>query len=109
MGRCDLCNRVLSERFIDANLGYAWGNVCTSCHDAHGMGLGVGLGQAYVLVNGSWVKEESRRDRELLAEILKPCDPVADRARLLSDGFTATEIDRYAKGKVSPPDYYDDL
>ena len=48
---CQLCHRDLKHEFIDGRLRFctAWAIVCSSCHNTHGYGLGVGKGQKYDL------------------------------------------------------------
>ena len=45
---CDLCEGDLGELFFDAKTRKGpWGMLCERCYTEHGIGLGVGLGQAY--------------------------------------------------------------
>ena len=54
---CDLCHAPIANVFIDAALRLQgrliWGNVCQSCHQQHGIGLGTGKGQEW------WLDPES--------------------------------------------------
>lgn len=47
--RCNLCGKPLERVFVDGRvLGRTcWAIFCLECHDKHGVGLGVGLGQRY--------------------------------------------------------------
>jgi len=51
--KCDICGNKLKGTFIDGRtvLG-PWAIMCRSCHPEHGVGLGLGRGQVYL------VKEE---------------------------------------------------
>jgi hypothetical protein len=46
--KCDICWRLIEEEFVDGAtwMGY-WSNMCTSCHQDFGRGLGTGKGQRY--------------------------------------------------------------
>ena len=54
---CDLCHAPISNVFVDACLFLQgqriWGNVCKTCHQEYGVGLGEGKGQEY------WLDEET--------------------------------------------------
>jgi len=58
--RCDLCRVPIQNTFVDGktNMG-PWASMCPDCHDAHGVGLGTGMGQKYQKQpNGEWIKVE---------------------------------------------------
>ena len=45
---CDICGKEKLNHFIDGNtkLG-GWANMCKTCHNKYGHGLGTGRGQEY--------------------------------------------------------------
>lgn len=47
--KCDVCGKDISrEPFVDGKMFVGgWAMMCLDCHDSHGMGLGLGRGQAY--------------------------------------------------------------
>lgn len=54
---CDVCKMPFGDVMYDANTVYGWANMCESCFNEMGIGLGVGLGQMYKLKDGEWIKE----------------------------------------------------
>jgi hypothetical protein len=47
---CDLCNYAFGKTFVDGKtMQGPWGILCSTCHEAYGVGLGVGRGQKYDL------------------------------------------------------------
>ena len=49
---CDLCGGKIENEFINGKTIYGpWGILCPRCHKAAGVGLGLGLGQRYMLTN----------------------------------------------------------
>jgi hypothetical protein len=55
---CDFCGRAPGLVFYDAKTknGY-WASMCPDCYNAHGVGLGTGRGQMYILRDGQYEKE----------------------------------------------------
>ena len=54
---CDICNGAFKDVMYDAKTrGGPWGNICKSCFAFDGVGLGIGLGQRYVLEPEGWIK-----------------------------------------------------
>ena len=47
--RCDLCNVIIENKFIDGRVARvsAWACMCPSCHGKHGAPLGKGGDQEY--------------------------------------------------------------
>ncbi len=46
---CDLCHNEIKGCFYDAKTRMGpWGNLCSTCFGAYGLGLGTGLGQKYM-------------------------------------------------------------
>lgn len=60
---CDICSRTLSNCGIaydgKTKMG-PWAWMCPACFETHGVGLGTGKGQKYVLdkPGGTWAKVE---------------------------------------------------
>lgn len=57
--KCDLCgDPLVSNMFIDGRIDgcRSWAIMCPLCHQESGVGLGTGLGQAYALRNGEYIK-----------------------------------------------------
>jgi len=45
---CDLCKVPIDRYFVDGVVrGQGWATMCQSCHEKHGVGLGIGRGQLY--------------------------------------------------------------
>jgi hypothetical protein len=45
---CDICHNSITTVFIDGATTFGpWANMCVSCHDLYGVGLGIGKGQKY--------------------------------------------------------------
>ena len=45
---CDICEASITNEFIDGKTTFGpWGIMCSSCHAANGIGLGLGRGQKY--------------------------------------------------------------
>lgn len=58
---CEWCKGSLDGVFIDGKVRFraCWGKLCAECHEAHGIGLGLGKGQKYVKQpDGKWLKVE---------------------------------------------------
>lgn len=57
---CEVCKTPIVAEFYDARMkgNGPWGNMCPNCFRQHGVGLGVGKGQHYVLTDGQFVKTE---------------------------------------------------
>lgn len=54
---CDLCGAKLTRVFIDGKTRSGqWADMCPTCHLFEGLGIGVGVGQKYVLKKGIWMK-----------------------------------------------------
>jgi hypothetical protein len=59
--KCDLCQRDVRELrgvtiqnlIIDGRTLSGWAYMCVPCHKKHGLGLGIGNGQMYEVINGS--------------------------------------------------------
>jgi len=48
---CDLCGAENLKIFIDGAMQRgSWANMCPSCHDRNGRGLGIGRGQKYSVI-----------------------------------------------------------
>lgn len=47
--KCDLCNDPLKDEFVDGVVAKYrnWACMCIGCFQAHGVGLGTGMGQRY--------------------------------------------------------------
>ena len=57
--RCDICHKHITEVFIDGRTKMGpWAAMCEDCFKSYGVGLGVGQGQEYQLIDGDWVKTE---------------------------------------------------
>lgn len=55
---CDICNSDFTGVMYDGRtIQGPWANMCQGCFTKYGVGLGVGRGQKYVLVNGKWEKK----------------------------------------------------
>ena len=77
---CELCSVPLAKgaTFIDGRTisGY-WGLLCPSCHESHGVGLGMGKGQRYsgleMLQESNPVddKKNSQIENEILEEMVR--------------------------------------
>ena len=51
--RCDLCATPINCVFIDGKTRQrVWAILCEACHATHGVGLGTGQGQKYLLRDG---------------------------------------------------------
>ena len=51
---CDICTKPIVHSFIDGKTTSGpWALMCEHCHKAHGVGLGLGRGQRYVLHLGT--------------------------------------------------------
>jgi hypothetical protein len=58
---CDICKQLIKLEFVDGKTVHGpWANMCQSCFDKHGVGLGLGRGQRYVYdaPAGEWFKLE---------------------------------------------------
>lgn len=45
---CDICHNEITTTFIDGKTSFGpWANMCGTCHDLYGVGLGIGKGQKY--------------------------------------------------------------
>lgn len=45
---CDVCKAKIGDTFTDGKTSMGpWANMCPSCHDDHGVGVGTGRGQTY--------------------------------------------------------------
>ena len=62
---CEICHAELGEGkigvFVDGKTKLGpWGIMCPRCHAIHGVGLGTGKGQRYMVVPGGslWIKVE---------------------------------------------------
>jgi len=54
--KCDICGKPLRGHFIDGRTKMgSWATMCMSCHNEHGVGLGLGKGQKYSLRGGQKV------------------------------------------------------
>jgi hypothetical protein len=54
---CDLCHQPQDHHFIDgATRMGPWANMCETCANDYGVGLGLGRGQAYTNFGGRWMK-----------------------------------------------------
>lgn len=54
---CDICGVKITTGFIDGKTRMGpWANMCPSCFQTHGVGLGLGKGQAYERMGDKWVK-----------------------------------------------------
>jgi hypothetical protein len=50
--RCDLCKNQISCQFVDGKTKTGpWGVMCTVCFVTRGLGLGLGVGQHFILVD----------------------------------------------------------
>ena len=57
--KCDICGKKDLKEFYDAKTKMGpWGCLCKKCFKTHGIGLGIGLGQYYVLKDGKYMKEK---------------------------------------------------
>lgn len=54
---CDCCSDPFGSVMYDGRTVQGpWANMCETCFKRFGVGLGIGRGQRYVLVNGKWEK-----------------------------------------------------
>ena len=54
---CQLCKTTGLTTYVDGATAYGpLADMCETCHDLVGKGLGTGRGQKYELQNGRWVK-----------------------------------------------------
>lgn len=54
---CDCCSDPFGSVMYDAKtIQGPWANMCETCFKRFGVGLGIGRGQRYVLVDGKWEK-----------------------------------------------------
>ena len=54
--KCDVCSKPLRGYFIDGRTKMgSWAIMCTSCHNEHGVGLGLCKGQKYSMQGGQKV------------------------------------------------------
>lgn len=44
---CQICGNPFGSTMIDGATARGWANMCKSCHDMYGKGLGTGRGQKY--------------------------------------------------------------
>lgn len=50
---CDICQKQDLKEYVDGKTKSGpWANMCCSCYKIHGVGLGTGKGQHYVLIDG---------------------------------------------------------
>lgn len=62
--KCQICERSITDRFVDGKTQIGpWAIMCMQCSASHGVGIGTGKGQLYVLVEegedrGKWLKIE---------------------------------------------------
>jgi cytochrome c553 len=56
--QCDLCTTPITDTFIDGKtIMGPWANMCSTCHEDKGVGLGLGRGQLYgKQADGRWLK-----------------------------------------------------
>ena len=48
--QCDVCGSKITMEFVDGKTTLGpWANLCMTCHEAVGVGLGTGRGQHYYL------------------------------------------------------------
>lgn len=66
---CDICAKPLKTEVVDGKMnrqaGGHWAYMCVPCHTLQGVGLGVGRGQRYKLVNGDWIKIQEDKNGEV--------------------------------------------
>jgi len=56
---CDLCDADIDTVFVDGKtIDGPWGILCPDCHEARGVGLGIGYGQKYEKKGKEWLKIE---------------------------------------------------
>ena len=55
---CDVCNKPLDKMMYDCLTRFGgWANLCQSCFNRYGLGLGTGKGQRYSQQeDGRWLK-----------------------------------------------------
>ena len=57
--QCDVCKANITEEFVDGMTVYGpWANMCMSCFNIIGIGLGTGRGQLYRKHDDKFIKEE---------------------------------------------------
>lgn len=55
---CDICCMPIKNIFIDGRTVYGpWANMCPTCHEQIGVGLGTGRGQKYERKGEDWIKQ----------------------------------------------------
>jgi hypothetical protein len=55
---CDFCGKLM-DIVIDGKTVFGpWAAMCETCSEKHGIGLGTGIGQKYVLKEGRYIKVE---------------------------------------------------
>lgn len=55
--KCDICKSEVLPVYVDGKTRMGpWANMCPICYAEYGIGLGEGLGQAYKLTNGKYLK-----------------------------------------------------
>lgn len=56
---CDICNKGNLTSYVDgATRMGPWANMCPSCYEKYGVGLGIGRGQLYRLDGDHYVQEK---------------------------------------------------
>lgn len=54
---CDVCQTKFETIAYDAKTQKGpWAWMCTTCYRDQGIGLGLGLGQAYKVIDNQWIK-----------------------------------------------------
>ena len=56
--KCNLCTESVDDYFVDGRIKgrSSWAIMCKQCSINYGVGLGIGLGQAYEKVGEDWIK-----------------------------------------------------
>ena len=91
--KCDICGEELSKTIIDGmTANGSWAVMCPKCHKIHGVGLGIGMCQKYVLYDvGDFVKVEKKvkknRNRDMMIRMAMSLGLSRDEAEMDVDDF----------------------